>query len=95
MGWRVVTEYETNPFASDSEDEKRMYRAEVRASKKAKMDKSKRRPLAAPYKRPFPSDDRRSGMESNHVQSTFGRKPGLCFVCGMGGHWKNVSSGSF
>ena len=33
-GWRFVDEYVTNPLASDEEDEKRMNRAEARASKK-------------------------------------------------------------
>ena len=41
-GWRVVTEYETNPLASDSDDEKRINRAESRASKKLKLEKAKR-----------------------------------------------------
>jgi len=28
LGWRVVSEYEANPLASDSDDEKRIYKAE-------------------------------------------------------------------
>ncbi|XP_052251470.1 uncharacterized protein LOC127858378 [Dreissena polymorpha] len=31
LGWRVVNEYATNPIASDSEDEKRIQKAEARA----------------------------------------------------------------
>ena len=42
MGWKVVKEYEANPLASDSEDEKRINKAEVRAVKKHKQDQVKR-----------------------------------------------------
>ena len=40
-GWKVVMEYKTNPLASDSEDEKRMNRAETRAAKKIKQEQTK------------------------------------------------------
>ena len=43
IDWRVVNEYVSNPVASDSDDEKRVYMAEARASKKLKADKTKRR----------------------------------------------------
>ncbi|XP_053375561.1 uncharacterized protein LOC123541068 isoform X3 [Mercenaria mercenaria] len=42
LGWRLVSEYEANPIASDSDDEKRIYKAEARASRKAKADKTKK-----------------------------------------------------
>ena len=34
LGWSVVKEYQSNPLAFDSKDEKRMMRAEARASRK-------------------------------------------------------------
>ncbi|KAH3705481.1 hypothetical protein DPMN_080556 [Dreissena polymorpha] len=46
LGWRFVSEYESNPLASDSEDEKRMNRAEARANKKLKAKRSKKNPEA-------------------------------------------------
>ena len=39
LGWGIVKEYEANPLASDSEDEKKMYWAEARATKKLKDEK--------------------------------------------------------
>ena len=39
LGWSVVKEYSVNPLASDSEDEKRIMRAETRASRKLKQRK--------------------------------------------------------
>ncbi|XP_076071529.1 uncharacterized protein LOC143042904 [Mytilus galloprovincialis] len=38
-GWRTVTEYETHNLADDSEDEKRIIRAENKASRKMKSHK--------------------------------------------------------
>ena len=40
-GWRVVDEYTTNPLAEDSEDEKRIYKAQSRADSKIKKEKAK------------------------------------------------------
>ena len=49
LGWKVVQEYESNPIADDSEDEKRMNRALSKAERKAKSEKAKKRPRTAPY----------------------------------------------
>ena len=52
LGWLVVNEYVTNPLASDSEDEKRIYKAEARATRKYKAEKSNkktRRFRSTPY----------------------------------------------
>ena len=51
LGWMVVIEYVVNPLASDSKDEKRMYKAEARASRKFKADRSKKskHPRTWPY----------------------------------------------
>ena len=49
LGWRVVQEYESNPLADDSEDEKKLYKAETRAERKMKTEKAKK-------KRPKPYD---------------------------------------
>ena len=38
LGWCFVDKYVTNPWASDEEDEKRMNRAEARATKKVKQE---------------------------------------------------------
>ena len=49
-GWATVQEYESNPLASDSEDESRIFKAESRAIKKRKHksdSKKKSKPAAA------------------------------------------------
>ena len=38
LGWKVVQEYESHLLADDSDDEKRMYRATARATRKMKQD---------------------------------------------------------
>ena len=89
-GWRTVAEYETNPIASDSEDEKRIYRAEARASRKSRFDRGGRRGRwrGHPYRRGF-----RRAVDSNQGDGTQmvsqqNKRPGLCFSCSMPGHWK-------
>ncbi|XP_045178604.2 uncharacterized protein LOC123538512 [Mercenaria mercenaria] len=85
LGWRMVAEYETNPIASDSDDEKKMYKAEARAARKVKSEKSKiRRGRAFPYRRQrqVPDTPSSSGVMQRN------RRPGLCFTCGKPGHWK-------
>jgi hypothetical protein len=42
LGRKMVKEYETNSIASDSDDERRIFKAEARASRKAKADKTKK-----------------------------------------------------
>lgn len=39
LGWKLVAEYERNTLADDSEDEKRMLKAETRAERKGKKVK--------------------------------------------------------
>lgn len=43
LGWTVEKEYESNPIAADSDDEKKMYRAHIRAEKKAREEIFSRR----------------------------------------------------
>ncbi|XP_060571244.1 uncharacterized protein LOC132729490 [Ruditapes philippinarum] len=94
LGWKVVSEYETNPLASDSDDEKRMYKAEARANMKARADRTKkvRTSRFNPYrKRASSPQDRRIGG-FYPVQPTGTRRipPGLYFACGKAGHWKGA-----
>ncbi|VDI59227.1 Hypothetical predicted protein [Mytilus galloprovincialis] len=78
LGWRVVQEYITNPIADDSEDEKRMNRAQSRAERKSKAEKAKKRPRPVPYNKDRSSEDKNSNY-----------KPGRCFTCGNRGHWSD------
>ncbi|XP_052809281.1 uncharacterized protein LOC128237738 [Mya arenaria] len=84
LGWRVVSEYEANPIADDSDDEKRIYKAEARASRKAKSDKKRPR-KNWPYRRP----EQQPGLQQAlHIAQTSRQRPGLCFMFGKSGHWK-------
>ena len=84
LGWKTVNEYETNPIASDSDDERRIFKAEARASRKAKADKTKKaRKSSWPYRRP------ETPGSSSQTQQGTRQRPGLCFLCGKAGHWKN------
>ena len=91
LGWKVVTEYEANPIASDSDDEKHIYKAEARANRKVKADKlgKRKQHRFGPYNRnrqPTESPARpgvmRQGLQGQR------QRPGLCFSCGTSGHWK-------
>ena len=90
LGWRVVNEYVTNPLASDSEDEKRIYKTEARATRKYKAEKSKttRRFRSKPYGKQTPP---KQGFEQSGTGATRQQgksPPGLCFDCGKPWDWK-------
>jgi hypothetical protein len=78
-GWKVFQEYERNPIAYDSEDEKRTNRALSKAERKSKSDKAKRRLRTTPYNK------ERSAAEDNAGKY----KPGRCYTCGKRGHWSD------
>ena len=48
-GWKTVEEYETNELADDSDDEKRIRRADVKAAQKIKADKKNKKGRIHPY----------------------------------------------
>ena len=90
LGWRVVSEYVSNPLATDSDDEKRIYKAEARASRKLKADSTKRRrPRTMLYGRPTVKAT--AEQTTNMVTSQPNRRPpGLFFACGKPGHWRGA-----
>ena len=79
LGWKAVQEYESNPIADDSENEKRMNRALSKAKIKAKSEKAKRRPRTTPYNK------ERSAAEDNAGKY----KSVRCYTCGKRGHWSD------
>ena len=86
LGWRVVEDYEKIPIASDSDDEKYMYKAEARASRKMKAEKSKRGTRGRSF--PYRTRKQPEGSVSNvQTRIPWYRKPGLCFNCNQPGHW--------
>lgn len=93
-GWKVVEEYETNALASDSEDEKRIIRAENRAQRKIKTQKSNRgrrfNPYGAPRQQPTFTVNQEPVAREKTSQAGVGglRRHGLCYRCGKPGHWR-------
>ena len=87
LGWRVVAEYRANPLAEDSEDEKRILKAEARATRKAKAERGKRsRCRSVPYEKPPAHFTQRSTPSATATATS--TRPGSCFKCGKAGHWK-------
>ncbi|KAJ8311162.1 hypothetical protein KUTeg_011286 [Tegillarca granosa] len=78
-GWETVREYESDELASDSEDEKRIKKAELRALrniKSRKNDSARRKPSATVSS--ADTDKRVSGrqyFQRSPSQSTYGRQP--------------------
>ena len=92
-----LKEYQANPLASDSEDEKRMMRAEARASRKLKQrrfEKARRMPNRYhPYPPPTATVTSATAQQEQGnliptVRTVRRGRPGVCFGCGKSGHWK-------
>lgn len=87
-GWDTVKEYQTDSVASDSQDEKKLKRAEKRALEKIKDTKS-------PEAKKFKSSSTLSrNPESSSGRTNYSRaKPtDRCIACGKHGHWRNECS---
>ena len=79
LGWKFVQEYERNPIAYDSEDEKRTNRALSKAERKSKSEKAKRLLRTSSYNK-----------ECSAAEDNAGKyKPGRCYTCGKRGHWSD------
>ena len=86
-GWAAVSEYETHQLAEDSEDEKRIQKAETRALRKIKEGQKKRNAKRSRFLTPVSSTVTSSNVQQ--LQQSASRKPGVCFSCGKPGHWKS------
>jgi hypothetical protein len=75
----VVQEYESNLLAEDSDDEKKIFKAEARAERKVKA--TKKTEIKKYLQRVHPYQ-RQNGETSKPT------RPGRCFNCGERGHWK-------
>ena len=69
LGWRVVNEYVTNPLASDSEDEKRIFKTEARAKWKYEAEKTKKTRRVRPYGKKTPPKTQGSFEQSSTATS--------------------------
>ena len=84
LGWRVVQEYTSNPLADDSEDDKKILRAQNRAERKAKSEKAKKKRLT-PYSRPAQPS---ASATASRTTAGNSQKPGVCYNCYKAGHWQ-------
>ena len=82
MGWAAVSEYETHQLAEDSEDEKRIFKAEARARRKFKDTKKKfdRKPFQ------FPGSGSLQTAAQSTSSSGASKRSGVCYACGKPGH---------
>ena len=96
-GWDAANEYGSDSVASDSEDEKRIRRAEQRALSKRKYS-METKTVSRGMQLGFSSGSSVSGSRNracNSGQLFLGngnlrqlRQPGYCFASGLAGHWR-------
>ena len=103
-GWKTVQEYLKHELAEDSDDEKKIYRAESRAARNSKrwtfqrnvsrntstVSQSQSSTTPSVQSSPIPTILNR-GATFGQVTRAFGPQrlaPGACFVCGKMGHWR-------
>ena len=102
--WKTVQEYLQHELAEDSDDEKKIYRAEARAARNSKrwafqrnvsrntntVSQSQSSTTASVQSSPIPTIVNR-GATFGQVTRAFGPQrlaPGACFACGKMGHWR-------
>ena len=90
-GWETVRSYTINDLASDSEDDKKITRAEYRAVRKIKQRKVNYK-KNAPATRSHPYSLDRPAY-TGYARQPFlvgqhDKKPGSCYNCGDFSHWK-------
>ena len=87
-GWQAVKEYMSDEIASDSEDEKRIRKADSAAMQKRKkrdVERRAKRSRSQPFRfHPFPSNQGPSRGRGNFRQ--YQAREGTCFGCGHPGH---------
>ncbi|VDI17276.1 Hypothetical predicted protein [Mytilus galloprovincialis] len=71
----------TSPLADDSEDDRKILRAQTRAERKTKSEKAKKK-RPTPYSRPTLT------ATSSDANGKASGRPGVCYNCYKPGHWK-------
>ncbi|CAC5392387.1 unnamed protein product [Mytilus coruscus] len=84
-GWKTVEEYQTNSLADNSEDEKRIRRADVRAAQNMKAERKTKKSRFTPISQ---STSTRSSAPIPVQISLPVHRPGKCYECGKPGHWR-------
>lgn len=99
FGWLLIREYKRNDLAEDSDDEKKIIRAEARARTQAKQNLARNKSKFAVNRREpsaltLVAAASSSQFHSNTarpiptVQTRIQTKPGSCFACNKPGHWR-------
>ncbi|VDI41867.1 Hypothetical predicted protein [Mytilus galloprovincialis] len=84
-GWKTVEEYQTDSLADNSEDEKIIRRANVRAAQKMKAERKTKKSRFTPISHPTST---RSSAPIPVQTSLPVHRPGKCYECGKSGHWR-------
>ena len=95
-GWNTVYEYLSDDLASDSDDQKRIKRAENEAGKKRKRRQadflSKKRNVTNPSSGPSSSSAEPNRSQFFRSSAPFRKQfkfEDKCFKCGKAGHWRS------
>lgn len=78
FGWSTVLEYQSDELASDSDDEKKIFRSERRAEKRMK-DAKRKRIRSRPYSRPSNPKGKDEQRNVDYVPPSSARRIGPCF----------------
>ena len=86
FGWETVNQYEADELASDSEDDRKIYRSERLAEKRQRDKKNKKKSLFQPRPSSAPSS------AAQPISTIIPNRPilraaiGSCYACGKFGH---------
>ena len=99
FGWSLIREYKRNDLAEDSDDEKKIIRAEARARTQAKQNSAGNKTRLASNRKELPvllpaetASFRQFYTNSARpiptIHTSTQTKPGSCFPCNKPGHWR-------
>lgn len=87
-GWSTAQEYVSHDLAADSDDEKRIWKAEMRASRKIK-EKIQKAKKSRPKKFPSRSETPAGTPGYSFSKRSTVQRHGVCFGCGRPGHYRS------
>ena len=100
FGWSLIKEYKRNDLAEDSDDEKKIIRAEARALAQAKQNLTRNKTRLSNFRRELSTLTPVAATSSSQsysnvsakpiptIQTRMQTKPGSCFACNKPGHWR-------
>lgn len=83
FGWATVKEYETDSVASNSEDEKKIKKAEKRAAEKQSSSKPVKK-----FRKESSTLSRNPESSSGRIVYSRSKPTDKCLACGKPGHWR-------